>query len=137
MQPNLIGQTVVAVWNRLPQNFPFIELDAFVLMPNHVHGIIIIEEIEIKLDPQVNSNSSLPQGTQSGSLGAIIQIFKSVSKRLINRLNKNKLTIWQRGYHDKIIKNQEAYENISRYILENPLKWDEDEENPINPPTIL
>ncbi len=106
-------------------------------MPNHVHGIIVIEEREIKLDPQVNSNSSLPQGTQSGSLGAIIKNFKSVSKRRINRLNKNKLTIWQRGYHDKIIRNEEAYENIRRYILENPLKWDEDEENPINPPKIL
>ena len=137
MQPNLIGQTVVAVWNRLTQHFPFIELDAFVLMPNHVHGIIVIEEREIKLDPQVNSNSSLPQGTQSGSLGAIIKNFKSVSKRRINRLNKNKLTIWQRGYHDKIIRNEEAYENIRRYILENPLKWDEDEENPINPAKIL
>lgn len=106
-------------------------------MPNHVHGIIVIEEREIQLDPQVNYNSSLPQGTQSGSLGAIIQNFKSVSKRRINRLNKNKLTIWQRGDRDKIIRNEEAYENIRQYILENPLKWDEDEENPINPAKIL
>ncbi len=133
MQPNLMGETVVAVWNRLTQHFPFIELDAFVLMPNHVHGIIVIQERQINLgveESQVN-NASLPRGTQSGSLGAIIQNFKSVSKRRINRFAQNKLTIWQRGYHEEIIRNEKAYENIRKYILENPLKWEEDAENPV------
>ncbi len=143
MHPNLIGATVEAVWNSLPRHFPFIELDAFVVMPNHLHGIIVINESENNIGKQEllgrksTFKNSLFNGTQSGSLAAIIQSFKSTATRRVNRLNRSSGTLWQRNYYEEIIRNEKAYENIRRYILENPLNWDEDEENLINKSPIL
>lgn len=149
MYLNLAGATVKAVWDSLPRHFPLIELDAFVVMPNHVHGIIVItdsrgeafvpgfnntspESLFTKASPFPGCNdTSPPRGTQSGSIGAILQNFKSVATRRVNRITRNLGTLWQRNYHEEIIRNEKAYENIRRYILENPLSWDEDEENPL------
>ncbi len=172
---NLVSATVKAVWESLPRHFPLIELDAFVVMPNHVHGIILISDSPSNCNPNGNSNPngncrgeafvlrcnntpqessytnadapyvatasltpfpgcndiSPPRGTQSGSIGAIIQNFKSVATRRVNRLTRNSGTLWQRNYHEEIIRNEKAYENIRRCIVENPLSWDEDEENPL------
>jgi putative transposase len=77
------------------------------------------------------NNTSSPRGTQSGSIEAILQNFKSVATCRVNRITRNSGTLWQRNYHEEIICNQKAYENIRRYILENPLNWDEDKENPL------
>jgi len=173
MHLNLFGATVKAVWDSLPRHFPLVELDAFVVMPNHVHGIIVITENPHNLDSNRNYNHNpncrgeafvpgcndavpeflytnaspfparnntspnpaaqpiLPRGTQSGSIGAILQNFKSVVTRRVNRITRNSGTLWQRNYHEEIIRNEKAYENIRRYIVENPLSWDEDEENPL------
>ncbi len=168
MHLNLAGATVKAVWESLPRHFPLIELDAFVAMPNHVHGIIVI----IDNPPNYNHNPNcrgeafvpkcndtkpgfsytnaspfagcndtspnpadqprLPRGTQAGSIGAILQNLKSVATRRVNRITRNSETLWQRNYHEEIIPNEKAYENIRRYIMENTLTWDEDKENPIN-----
>ena len=78
-----------------------------------------------------HNDTSLPRGTQSGSIGAILQNFKSVAMCRVNRITRNSGTLWQRNYHEEIIRNERAYENIRRYIMENPLSWDEDEENPL------
>jgi REP element-mobilizing transposase RayT len=157
---NLVGTTVKAVWESLPHHFPLIELDAFVVMPNHVHGIIVITDkahnynhngncrgeafvprcndtqpgfLSTNASPFSGCNStSLPRGTQSGSIGAIVQNFKSVATRRVNRITPNSGTLWQRNYHEEIIRNEKAYENIRRYIQENALNWDGDEENPSN-----
>lgn len=137
MKPNFAGETAAAVWYNLPRHFPFLELDAFVVMPNHFHGIIVINQHENNknlgnIPPrQANTEPSLPQGTQSGSLGAIVQNFKSVTTRRVNRMYRRKGTIWQRDYHEEIIWNDRAYENIRRYIIENPLTWEHDKENPL------
>ncbi len=171
MHLNLVGATVKAVWESLPRHFPLIELDAFVVMPNHVHGIIVITDNSGNCNPNHNNNRTfdcrgeafvlgcnntspellytnaspfpgcnntspnladqLPRGTQSGSIGAILQNFKSVATRRVNRITRNSGTLWQRNYHEEIIRNEKAYENIRRYIVENPLSWDEDEENPL------
>ncbi|MBD2127800.1 transposase [Microcoleus sp. ZQ-A2] len=165
MHLNIVGATVKAVWENLPRHFPLIELDAFVVMPNHVHGIIVITDSAVNCNPNRNSNPNPncrgeafvpgykntspessstnaspfpgcndtlpPRGTQSGSIGAIIQNFKSVATRRVNRITRNSGTLWQRNYHEEIIRNEKAYENIRRYIVENPLSWDEDEENPL------
>ena len=135
MQPNIAGATVAAVWHNLPRHFPFLELDAFIIMPNHVHGIIVIAEQQNNINnnqlltAQTNFQTSLPNGTKAGSLGAILQNFKSVSTRQVNRITRNSGTIWQRNYYEQIIRDEQAYNNIRRYIIENPLTWEDDEEN--------
>jgi REP element-mobilizing transposase RayT len=172
MHLNLVGATVKAVWDSLPRHFPLIELDSFVVMPNHVHGIIVITDSTGNYNPNPNpkitpncrgeafvdrdaggmllhpgtnaspsprcnntspnpDRSIPPRGTQSGSIGAIIQNFKSVATRRVNRITRNSGTLWQRNYHEEMIRNEKAYENIRRYIVENPLNWNEDEENPL------
>ena len=169
MHLNLFGATVKAVWENLPRHFPLMELDAFVVMPNHVHGIIFITDSPGICNPNRNNNptpnfnsgcrgeafvpgcnntppkssstnaspfpgcndTSPPRGTQSGSIGAIIQNFKSVATRRVNRITRNSGGLWQRNYHEEIIRNEKALENIRRYILENPLSWHKDEENPL------
>lgn len=152
MHLNLVGATVKAVWDSFPRLFPLIELDAFVVMPNHVHGIIVItenpscrgeafvrgdnntppESLSTNASPFPGCNNvPPPHGTQSGSIGAILQNFKSVATRRVNRITRNSGTLWQRNYYEEIIRNEKAYENIRRYIVENPLSWDEDEENPL------
>ncbi|NJK69216.1 MAG: hypothetical protein HC789_09040 [Microcoleus sp. CSU_2_2] len=138
MHFNLISETIQYCWHRLPQNFPFIKLDAFVIMPNHLHGIILITDdyttnknqlFKQPIVQPVSSSqiSTLPKGTESGSLGALVQNFKSIVTRRVNRLTRNYGTIWQDGYYEKIIRDERAYHNIRKYIMENPLKWHDDE----------
>jgi putative transposase len=137
MFPNLTGSIVQTIWNNLPSHFPFLELDVFVLMPNHLHGILVITDDTPKeslRDRHLSASpANSPNGTVSGSLGAIIQNFKSVSTRRINRVTGNRGTIWQRNYYEHIIRGDRSYENIRKYIIENPQRWHEDPENPNNP----
>jgi len=72
-------------------------------------------------------------GTKTQSLAAIIQNYKSVSTRQINRINKAKgNVVWQRNYYEHIIRDEEALNNIRQYIFNNPINWAEDKENPAN-----
>ena len=124
MYPNFMGSAVAAIWHNLPSHFPFLELDAFVVMPNHLHGILVIT------DDRPLSTPESTKGTPSGSVGAIVQNFKSTSTRRIHRIGGDRKIIWQRNYYEQIIRTDRAYENIRRYILENPLRWHDDDENP-------
>ncbi|MDY6911020.1 MAG: transposase [Chloroflexota bacterium] len=142
MRLNPFSEIAQACWDVPPLHYPHIELTAFLIMPNHVHGVIVIRRGEAFANQHRNTRESgsanasplhPPHGTQPDSLGAIIQNFKSVSTRKINQSNQtpgNK--VWQRNYYEHIIRDEKALHNIRRYIIENPLRWAEDEENPIN-----
>ncbi|WP_103670234.1 transposase [Pseudanabaena sp. BC1403] len=107
MKINLIGQIVAALWQKIPQHFPNVELDGFTLMPDHLHGIIIISESKEK-----------------ASLANIIQNFKSISSRKINRINKNYgISIWQRNYYERIVRTEQELTNLREYIKNNPANW--------------
>ena len=142
---NEISELVVNCWLSISDHFDNTELDEFVLMPNHLHGIIFIHEGLGKgeASPEGSSNwtailpgdASLQQpiGTQSGSLSAIIQNFKSISTRKVNRLcfepgNK----IWQRNYYERIMRNERELNATREYVRDNPLNWELDKENPTN-----
>ena len=137
-------------WLSLPRHFENIELDAFVIMPNHMHGIVLIMDSKMptvgaKHLPQkpvstqdsianaspLRRNAIHPNGTQSSSLAAIIQNFKSVTTRKINQMRGlSGKTVWQRNYHERIIRNQRELEAKRAYIVNNPLQWVLDAENP-------
>lgn len=131
----VIGDIVEQTWLGLVKFFP-IELVAWVVMPNHFHGIIGWGEASAgfswpKAEASVADASPLPTGTASGSLGAIIQNFKSITTRRINRLrHKPGGKVWQRNYYEHIIRNQAEMEKIAAYIETNPSNWLEDEEYP-------
>lgn len=145
MKLNISGEIAKSSWLSITRHFANVELDEFVIMPNHLHGIIIIVENEVKQD--FSENQNLPSqcfdnigiksvkinGTQSQSLAAIIQNYKSVSSRKINQIHQAKgNVIWQRNYYEHIIRNAEVFNQIHQYILNNPINWQTDQENPQN-----
>ena len=171
MKLNTNGEIARGSWLSIPRHFQNVELDEFVIMPNHLHGIILIvnnsevegevlanqdflqsrsevegEALAISNDqnqqnlsrqcfaPTVNTGETIKiNGTKPQSLAAIIQNYKSVSTRQINRINKAKGNIiWQRNYYEHIIRDEEALNNIRQYIFNNPINWVEDKENPAN-----
>ena len=138
-----IGQLVISCWKGITDKINNIVFDEFVLMPNHLHGIIFILESDGKGEAFSDLNTSMcvlssenasplrPRGTQSGSLSAVIQNFKSVSTRMMNkRYFKPGNKIWQRNYYERIIRNDRELNAIRQYIHNNPLNWVRDLENP-------
>jgi putative transposase len=114
-----LGQAAADCWEAIPDHFPFVVLDGFVVMPNHVHGIIIIDK------PEGGSGSGPNRfGPQSKNLASIARGYKiGVTKYARQR---NLPFKWQARYHDHVIRNRGEYERIRKYIHENPQKWAED-----------
>ncbi len=136
MQLSPLGNIVYECWHRMPEYFSGVELDEFVVMPNHIHGVIII--VGAKHSQNYANASPLPEphqphGTESGSLGAIIQNYKSVSTRKINQLRGDKgLVIWQRNYYEHIVRDEDELNRVRGYITANPSQWLADRNNPKN-----
>ena len=122
---NRFGEIVNHAWHDLPNHYPHIELDAFCIMPNHVHGIIVLNDdgVGAGLRP-----APTPIPTRH-PLSEIVRAFKSYSARRINELRGTQgIPIWQRNYYEHIIRDNEDYLAISNYILNNPLNWETDNE---------
>ena len=126
MRLNEFGEIALAHWNQIPIHFPGVELDAFVVMPNHVHGVVIFTD-------NVGAGQSRPYvSTPTGkpALGHVIRHFKYQSTMQINdKRGMPPIPIWQRNYFERIIRNSDEQERIRRYIIENPERWDEDSQN--------
>jgi putative transposase len=136
MQLNEMGRVVQACWDEIPAHFAQVELDAFVVMPNHVHGIVVICE-----DDSIGARhacvgathaSPLPRranGPQPKSIAAIVGSFKSaVTKRMNELRNTPGAPVWQRNYYERIIRNEAELNAVREYIANNPQRWAEDEE---------
>ena len=104
-------------------------IDEFVVMPNHFHGLIILEDTNDK-DGNPNNVAKMGQASstlRAGSLGAIIGQFKvAVTRRAMSSNWYAGQRIWQRNYHDHVVRNEESFYQIRRYIRENPGRWHED-----------
>jgi len=171
---NNAGEIAYQEWVKTPQLRPHITLDVFVVMPNHMHGIIVINgrgELHSpnnhKSHPPNNPNTlhspnnpnqsrspnnpnnphspnipnqsyspdddimankgecNSPLRSPSNTIGAIVRGYKSAVTKQINLLNNNG-SVWQRNYYEHIIRNEQAYQTISVYIMNNPLKWNDD-----------
>lgn len=113
IKPSDIGKIVLSCWEKMEEVSPYIKLDYYCLMPNHLHGIIIIDG---------------PDDANRPGIPALIRGFKSASTREYNKLvpPTMKNTLWQSSYYDEIIRNEEMLYDIRRYILGNPSKWMDD-----------
>jgi REP element-mobilizing transposase RayT len=123
---NAAGMTAQQCWNAIPEHFPVVELGEFVVMPNHVHGIIhITQNVGAKNFLPLRANNYSPQHGTSKTIGSMVRGFKiGVTKWF--RHNTDIQTVWQRNYHEHIIRNEESYLKIADYIQANPLRWQED-----------
>jgi putative transposase len=138
-----VGRIVQSVWNELPKHFSGIDTDVFVVMPNHVHGIICIADnprVLVGAQHAAPSKHRVPSNpnVQPSSLGAIIRSFKSAVSKLYNEeRGRSGLGIWQRNYYEHIIRDEKALISIREYIATNPARWSSDPENPARTKTGL
>ncbi|NES85549.1 MAG: transposase [Moorea sp. SIO2B7] len=120
MQFNQYGEIVDLHWHNLLKYHQHLQLDTFIIMPNHLHGILILTD-----DSRIKKRHGLPE---------IIRGFKTFSARHINRIRRLKyVSVWQRGYYEHIIRNEQSLRAIREYIVNNPLSWEKDELHPNNP----
>ena len=143
MLVNQFGKIVERTWMDLPTHYPQVTLEAFVVMPNHVHGIVIINDLrggsllngDLKVNNSMENGESLPDINQTHpykmmqhGLPEIVRAFKSFSARRINLIsNTQGFAVWQRSFYDHIIRDDWDYRNIWEYIQINPQKWQEDD----------
>jgi REP element-mobilizing transposase RayT len=138
MHLNALGGIADECWRAIPDHFPNVELAAHVVMPNHMHGILVFNNNDV----DANASTSTGRGTiyrapteqfqkpVPGSLPTIVRTYKSAVTRRIGR-EYNITGIWQRNYYEHVIRNHEEWDRIHRYIEANPRSWNEDQENPI------
>ena len=132
---NNAGKIAQQCWLEIPNHFPNVSLDQYVIMPNHVHGIIIINGN----DDKTNMNNVGVQNFEPlqikqnqfrkiipRSIGTIIRGYKiGVTKWFHQNTNIN--NVWQRNYYEHILRNEESLNQIRQYIINNPINWQSDE----------
>ena len=119
MELNEIGLVVRQSWEWLKNQYDYVELDEFIIMPNHLHGIVVMRN-----DRCVSRNAPASITTKRKSLDRLIGAFKTVLTKQINQINKSPGSkIWQRDFHDQIIRDSEDLDRIRHYIKDNPQAW--------------
>ena len=178
MELNAVGRIVEKVWHELPEHYPHVELDAFVVMPDHVHGIVVLvggdseagsdsvptlgsatvgsrpeeagykpaltqdeapahdgareEEAGLKPAPtqDARTQDEAPTKVRRHGLSEVVRGFKTYSGRRVNGLRGTPgVAVWQRGYYEHVVRNEEDMNRIRQYFLENPLRWSLKREN--------
>jgi len=132
MQLNALGEVVAEEWIKSATIRQEIELDSWIVMPNHLHGILVIKDSgqSAALDhPTPKQPAQRPQ-RKPHSVGAFIAGFKSAVTRRTNELRQTPAPLWQPNYYDHIIRTEVALNNIRHYIRDNPRRWAADRENP-------
>ena len=139
---NDYGEVAYNEWAKLPERFTNFELDVFQIMPNHMHGIIVLNDVvgagftPAQNDNDINRHPQLQKGATARvapTIGDIVGAYKSlVTNACIDICNSKNIRLeklWQRNYHEHIIRNEQSYQTISNYIINNPANWKEDKFN--------
>ena len=156
MRLNDAGEMIRRVWQELPGRFPGIALDTFILMPNHLHGIISIDQpvgaplvgAQKAVPPHVATRDSNPRATTRVAptgdgryaLGDVVGAFKSLTTveyvRGVKTLRWPQFygKLWQRNYFEHVVRSEESLTKIRQYIRDNPARWAFDRENPMTVP---
>ncbi|MCJ7498564.1 MAG: hypothetical protein MUO78_10615 [candidate division Zixibacteria bacterium] len=130
-----LGEIAEKCWRQIPSHYDKVEIDEFVIMPNHIHGIISInDDNDIRTE-----HCSVPTNAKNiyGLLSKILKSFKNgVTKDIREKFQDSKFQ-WQRSFYDHVIRNEKSLYEIREYIINNPLKWDLEKNNIENSPSIL
>ncbi|MFZ5951215.1 MAG: transposase [Candidatus Rifleibacteriota bacterium] len=143
MHLNEAGVFAQNCWQQIPSHFPSVILDEYVIMPNHVHGLIMIkgewlqgqgtEPADLSQTPGLMKNDDSEnlakfQHSIPGSIGVIVRGFKSAVTRWF-RANTKINVVWQRNFYDHIVRDENELDRIRSYIIQNPAKWHFDRQN--------
>ena len=124
MVVNPAGKIVLEAWGWLASQYAYVTLDEFCVMPNHFHGVIMID------DTGFRRGGSLTAPTKTKPLGRLIGAFKTVSTKWINEMRGTPgATVWQRNYYEHIVRDGRELGRIRAYIATNPARWHKDTEN--------
>ena len=128
-----IGNQATEYWRNISQQFPFVKLGEFIVMPNHIHGIIIIEkDFSEEIEAKDSKNIIIQSGGITGirnpmfheNISRIIRWYKGRCSFEVRKFHFD--FKWQARFHDHIIRNEKSFTNIQNYIMNNPFKWKED-----------
>jgi putative transposase len=143
MHLNRYGEVVQFNWNNLPKSYSHVQLDEFIIMPDHIHGIIMLKDPVGAGLPTIESLTKnpykpAPTPQKRHGLPEIIRSLKTRSATRINQLRSTKGNpVWQRGYYERIVRDEQALFNIRKYIINNPSKWQKDKLNSTNGANLL
>ncbi len=151
METNEAGHLAAECWEWLAEHYTYVELDEWIIMPNHLHGIVLIRANNDRSSLPNDGRGGLPNDGRGGlpndgrggsrtaptakakPLGRIIGAFKTVSSKYINKCRGTPgESIWQRNYYEHIVRNESELNRIREYIAGNPRQWEWDRENPTN-----
>ena len=144
-----VRRVIETLWQGISKHLPTIALDEYVVMPNHLHGVVWImgegrgeafapdlppASIQAVFGNQMDLDSSAnasPLRAVSGSLSAVIGNFKSITTRRLNQMRRTPgAVVWQRSFYDRVIRSERELTAIRQYIRDNPANWALDQENP-------
>jgi len=125
MRMNEVGRIVEDCWRWLCGQYEYVSLDEWIVMPNHLHRVVLI------VDKCRGGSRTAPTNVVRKPLGRLIGTFKTISTKRINEMcDTSGISFWQRNYYEHIIRNENELNNIREYIRYNPLQWQFDRENP-------
>jgi putative transposase len=131
MKLNAVGRLVATLWNEVPARFANVDLNMFVVMPNHIHGILLYPD-----DGPVMADRTRATTRVAPTIGQVVGAFKSLSTvEYVRNARANgwpafRSRLWQRNYYEHVIRDEADLDRIRRYIDENPARWEFDDENP-------
>jgi putative transposase len=129
VQRTRLGEVVRECWAAIPAHYPNARLHAFVVMPNHFHGLIELAKTS-QLETEIHRREFNPSSVPPGSLSAIVRYFKAVVTRRAHSEIGLHGEIWHRNYFERVVRDGQEFSNATRYIADNPMKWKRDERNP-------
>ena len=127
---NEYGEIVKDIWENLPNQVSDIDLDEYVIMPNHFHAILVINKSDNSEYFDKNLDISDQKNRRKMILPKVVGRFKMLTAKVINQNRKIEGSFWQRNYYEHIIRNEEDFHQIREYIINNPMQWELDENYP-------
>lgn len=128
---NDVGMMVEKCWREIPGSYQTVHLDRCVVMPNHLHGIVILSVAhEGAMNRAPTSGSSVGAQFIAPSLGEVVRAFKARCTTAVHKSLSTQSPLWQRNYYEHVIRSETSLQAIREYIVNNPIQWHLDEENP-------
>ncbi|MCD6585624.1 MAG: hypothetical protein J7K96_07675, partial [Desulfobacteraceae bacterium] len=133
MQLSDIGKMAEKYWQEIPNHVPFVKLDEFIVMPNHIHGIVIIEkndgndcrDVACNVTTRVIDKKMSSISPKTNSLSTTIRSYKSAISKSVHEFYPD--FAWQSRFHDRIIRDNDELNRIRKYIVNNPHNWAKDD----------